>query len=191
MEQCQKKKIKFICLKCDKVFDRAKRLEDHQNKTSCGTVCTRCNHKFPYRGALEQHQKNAVPMDCSICDLKLCHQTDYNNHLRIVHQVNPLQCSICNKSFKSQQCLNDHKKNASPINCDMYNQKFCHSADYNRHKIVEHFGGAVDDSIDEEYEGLLKQKIFTVNTDLHKDKDYNEIIEINKRHIEDMTLDCI
>ena len=54
---------------------------------------------------------------------------------------------------------------------------------------MEHFGGAVDGSIDEEYEGILKQKIFTVNTDLHNDKDYNEIFESNKRHIEDTTLD--
>ena len=165
MEQCQKKKIKFICLKCNKEFNRAKRLENHQNKTSCGTVCTRCNHKFPYRGALEQHQKNAVPMDCSICDLKFCHQTDYNNHLRIVHQINPLQCSICNKTFQSQQCLKDHQKNANLIDCDMCDQKFCHQADYSKHKIIEHLGGAVDE--DEEYDSILKQKIFTVNTGLN------------------------
>ena len=49
----------------------------------------------------------------------------------------------------------------------MCDQKFCLQADYNRHIIIEHLGGAVDDSIDEEYEGILKQKIFTVDTDLH------------------------
>ena len=35
----------------------------------------------------------------------------------------------------------------------------------------------------------MEQKIFTVNTDLHNDKEYKEIIEINKTHIEDKTLD--
>ena len=69
----------------------------------------------------------------------------------------------------------------------MCDQKFCHQADYNRHKIVEHLGGSVDE--DEEYESILKQKIFTINTGLNNDKDYNEIIEINKTSIEDMTLD--
>ena len=57
----------------------------------------------------------------------------------------------------------------------MCHQKFCHQVDYNRHIIVEDFGGAVDNSIDEEYEGILKQKIIAVNADLHNDKDYNEI----------------
>ena len=131
MEQCQKKKIKFICLKCNKVFDRAKRLEDHQNKTSCGTVCLQCNHKFPNRRRLEQHKKNANLIDCDMCELKFCHQTDYNNHRRIVHMVNPLQCTSCNKMFQSKPELEQHQKNAVPMDCSICDQKFCYQAVYN------------------------------------------------------------
>ena len=75
------------------------------------------------------------------------------------------------------------------MDCDMCDHKFCHQVDFNRHKIVKHSGGAVDNSIDEEYDSILKQKIFTANTGLNNDKDYNEIIEINKTHIEDKTVD--
>ena len=76
MEQSQTKKIKFICLECDKVFNRAQRLEDHQNKTSCGIVCTQCNHKFPTRRRLEKHTCNNIQVkesntaNCTICKYK-------------------------------------------------------------------------------------------------------------------------
>ena len=41
--------------------------------------------------------------------------------------------------------------------------------------------------IDEEYEDILKQKIFATNPDLFNDKYFNEEIEINKTNIEDKT----
>ena len=81
----------------------------------------------------------------------------------------------------------DHQKNVNLIDCDMCDQKFCHQADYSKHKIIEHLGGAIDE--DEEYDKIFKQKIFTVNTGLNNDKDYKEIIEINKTCIEDKTVD--
>ena len=43
--------------------------------------------------------------------------------------------------------------------------------------------------IDEEYESILKQKIFTTHPDLYNDKDFNEIIEAAKMWIEDKTFD--
>ena len=166
MEKLPKKKIKHVCLKCNKVFNRVQRLKNHQSKKSCGTVCTQCNHKFPDRHRLEQHQKNASIIDCSICEKKFCYQANYNNHQRTVHQLNPLQCSTCSKEFSSKQRLEDHQKNAIPQDCDSCDQKFCHQADYNKHILVEHFGGAADSSVDEEYESILKQKIFAANVEL-------------------------
>ena len=44
-------------------------------------------------------------------------------------------------------------------------------------------------SIDEEYESILKQKIFITHPDLYNDKDFNEIIEAAKMWIEDKTFD--
>ena len=43
--------------------------------------------------------------------------------------------------------------------------------------------------IDEEYESILKQKLFTTHPDLYNDKDFNEIIEGVKMSIEDKTID--
>ena len=136
MEKLPKKKIKHICLKCDKVFNRVQRLKNHQSKKSCGTVCTQCNHKFPHRRRLEQHQKNASIIDCSICE-----------------------------------------------------KRFCHQADYNKHKVIEHSGGSDDNSVDEKYENILKQKIFAAVAELDNNKEYQNIVQINKRHIEDKVLD--
>ena len=41
--------------------------------------------------------------------------------------------------------------------------------------------------IDEEYESILKQKIFATHPDLYNDKDFNEKIEDAKMMIEDKT----
>ena len=139
MEQPRKKKIKYICLKCDKVFNRVQRLNDHQSKKSCGTVCAQCNHKFPDRGRLEQHQKNASIIDCSICKKRFCHQADHNNHQRTAHQLNPLQCSTCSKEFSTQQRLKDHKTTAVVIDCDLCVRKLCSQKDYTFHRIADHF----------------------------------------------------
>ena len=189
MEQPLKKKIKHICLKCDKVFNRAQRLKDHQSKKSCGTVCTQCNHKFPHRHRLEQHQKNASIIDCSICEKRFCHQTDYNHHQRTVHQMNPLQCSTCLKEFSTRKRLEDHKNNPIPQDCDFCEKKFGHQADYHKHKIIEHSGGSDSNSVDEEYESILKQKIFAANSELDNDKEYQSIVQINKHNIIDKVLD--
>ena len=43
--------------------------------------------------------------------------------------------------------------------------------------------------IDEEYESILKQKLFTTHPDLYNDKDFNKIIETSKISIEDKTLE--
>ena len=211
MEQPPKKKIKYICLVCDQIFDRSQRLQAHQKRCDfcdeifCGvknyndhrrhthainpTRCSTCFKDFPSNRDLKIHQKNASIIDCSICDLKFCHQTDYNSHQRIVHNLNPLQCSTCTKKFSSRQCLEDHQKNAIVQDCDLCEQRFCRQADYNRHRIVEHCGGGVDNSKDEEYESILMQKIFAANVKLDNDKDYEHIVQINKSNIEDKVLD--
>ena len=188
MEQSMKKKIKHICLVCDKVFDRAQRLKDHQSKTSCGTVCVRCNHKFPDRRGLAQHQKNVSIIDCDICGLKFCHRVDYSNHQRIVHNVNPFKCSTCNREFSSQQCLENHQQKAVLTDCDICDQKFCSLFDYKKHKIVEHCGGGVESPEDEEYTSSLKQLIWPTTWQEGEDG-YKEVLQANKEQIQDYTID--
>ena len=140
MEQAPppKKKIKHICLLCDKVFDRAQRLQAHETKSTCGTVCTRCRHKFRTRAQLLQHQKNATIKDCSSCNLKFCHLGDYKKHQRDLHNVNPNRCSTCSKEFSTPKRLENHLKNASIKDCSSCDLKFCHLNDYNNHQRVVH-----------------------------------------------------
>ena len=107
----------------------------------------------------------------------------------MVHQLNPLQCSTCSKEFSTRKRLEDHKKNPIPQDCDLCEQKFCNQADYNKHKIIEHSGGSDSNSVDKEYESILKQKIFAANSELDNDKEYQNIVQINKRNIEDKVVD--
>ena len=126
MEQTsERRKIKFICLQCDTVFDRAQRLQDHQNKKSCSTTCTRCKRKFRDRSRLENHQKHPVYNDCDICDLQFCDPNDYRDHQRAVHGVILNQCSYCLKEFSKHSDLVHHQKNAVPIVCSECKLKFC------------------------------------------------------------------
>ena len=246
MEQTLKKKrrkIKFICLQCDKVFDRAQRLQDHQNKKSCNTVCTRCNHKFRDRSLLEKHQKNPVYNVCDICDVQFCHLNDYRNHQRTVHGVNPTKCTVCFKEFRNDRELKSHQKNpsyndcdvcdkrfcsdrdynshqivdhrtnprkckncgklyktlselkkhrlkASSQDCDLCDQKFCNLTDYNRHRIVEHRGGQIEEPEDEEYANILNETIF-VTTGREESEGYKELVEENYPLIKDKIEDRI
>ena len=158
MEQPPKKKIKYICLVCDQVFDRSQRLHAHQKQ-------------------------------CDICDKVFCGVKNFNDHRRHTHAINPTRCSTCFKQFPSNRDLKIHQKNASIIDCSICEKKFCHQADYNKHRIVEHCGGGADNSEDEEYESILKQKIFAADVKLDNDEDYEHIVQINKSNIEDKVLD--
>ena len=131
----KRRKVKFICLQCDKVFDKVKRLQDHQSKKSCSTVCTRCNRKFRDRSDLEKHQKNPAYSDCDLCD-----------------------------------------------------QKFCTFTDYNRHRIITHRGGQIEQTEDEEYKNILNQAMFTT-TGRTEDEGYKELVEKNYSLIKDQIND--
>ena len=158
MEQPPKKKIKYICLVCDQVFDRSQRLHAHQKQ-------------------------------CDISDKVFCGVKNFNDHRRHTHAINPTRCSTCFKEFPSNRDLKIHQKNASIIDCSICEKKFCHQADYNKHRIVEHCGGGADNSEDEEYESILTQKIFAANVGLDNDEDYKHVVQINKPNIEDKVVD--
>ena len=132
------KKIKFICLNCDKTFDRVQRLEAHQSKQSCGTTCSTCQHKFPTRRELLRHKKSSIFHDCDLCDKKFCQLVDYNLHQRTVHNINPTQCTTCSKEFSNRPALERHQKNPVYNDCDLCDKKFCSDGDYTNHQIVDH-----------------------------------------------------
>ena len=184
----KKRKIKFICLQCDKTFDRVQRLQAHQQKLTCGTNCGRCNRKFQSRTKMLQHQKNNVLKDCVRCDKKFCSNSDYNRHLMSEHSVNPNKCETCCKEFKTFYNLQMHCKNAKYQDCDLCDKKFCTPADLKNHIVIEHRGGQLQSDIDEEYESILKQ-VINPPTGFEDDDKYKEIVEENRNHIKDKTED--
>lgn len=154
------KKIKFMCVNCKKIFDRAERLQAHQKQCDlceqvlCGvksynhhrktahavrpTKCDTCTKEFPKHRDLLQHQKNPIFNGCGICKKKFCHLSDYNHHQRSVHNFNPTQCTTCEKGFPTQPALEQHQKNSSVTDCDLCYKKFCQLVDYNHHQRSVH-----------------------------------------------------
>ena len=99
MDHALKKKSKFICLKCNRTFNRVQRLQAHQRKPICGTKCVRCKHKFRTRAQLMQHLKSIV--DCDHCDEKFCSDFDLNQHLQSVHSGAGVQDDLSRPIFSS------------------------------------------------------------------------------------------
>ena len=79
--------------------------------------------------------------------------------------------------------------NALVFDCDLCDRKFCTPSDYKLHRIVDHHGGQIGQPEDKEYESILKQKIFGGIVNLENNKDYENIIQINKRLIQDKVND--
>ena len=99
MEQVPKKKSKFICLKCNRTFNRVQRLQAHQRKPTCGTNCTRCRNKFRTRAQLIRHLKSFV--DCDHCDEKFCSDFHLNDHLQTVHSGAGVKDDLSRPIFSS------------------------------------------------------------------------------------------
>ena len=78
----------------------------------------------------------------------------------------------------------------STQDCDLCDQKFCTFTDYNRHRIVEHRGGQIEQLEDEEYTNILNQTIFTT-TGRTEDEGYKELVEKNYALIKDKIDDQI
>ena len=77
---------KHECNSCKKAFDRNERLQKHiirgcSSRRECGI----CGRKFKIVKYLENHEKNAKPTACDICDKIFCHVSEMERHRRTSH----------------------------------------------------------------------------------------------------------
>jgi hypothetical protein len=98
-------------------------------------------------------------------------------------------CTRCNHKFRDRSQLEKHRLKASPEDCDLCDQKFCNLTDYNRHRIVEHRGGQIEEP-DEEYTNILNEIMFTT-TGQEESEGYKELVEKNYSLIKDKIDDRI
>ena len=81
----------------------------------------------------------------------------------------------CGELYKKFSELKKHRPKASLQDCDHCDQKFCTFTYYNRHRIVEHSGGQIEQSEDKEYTNILDQTIFTT-TGRTEEEGYKELV---------------
>ena len=129
----QKNAVHKSCDICNLNFCRLIDYYHHQ-KDAHGinpNKCTTCSKEFGRYQELERHQKNAVHIDCELCDRKFCSERDYNYHQIADHHINPRKCKTCGKEHKRFSDLKKHLLKAVPQACDLCDQTLCNLSDYN------------------------------------------------------------
>ena len=110
------KKSKHQCGKCQQIFNRGERLENHRKhcavceETFFGVKnynhhqrthhlaginkCMRCQRTFLSRKVLSLHQQNSGNKECTECEKKFCTVKDYNQHQLSDHDIDVKKCAI-------------------------------------------------------------------------------------------------
>ncbi|XP_065082963.1 zinc finger protein 62-like [Ochlerotatus camptorhynchus] len=89
------------------------RLTDVQNTQEpvVDVKCLQCDKCFQQRKALQQHVRRmheAEPVNCDVCGLEVTNTDRLKYHKRTVHDSPKLQCPHCPKKFKLTNGLNKH-----------------------------------------------------------------------------------
>lgn len=93
------------CLDCDKVFNKACYLTQHNKSFHAGEKpfkCKRCGKRFPEEPLYEEHcSKHAgdKPHKCAQCPKQFNHKTDLRRHLCLHTGDKPFACGVCGKGF--------------------------------------------------------------------------------------------
>ncbi|XP_034935599.1 cell wall integrity transcriptional regulator CAS5-like [Chelonus insularis] len=114
------------CIKCNKVFNKACYLTQHNKSFHSGDKpfkCNQCGKRFPLEYLHAEHlQKHAgdKPYKCEICPKQFNHKTDLRRHMCLHTGEKPYACDTCGKGFirkdHMMKHLDTHKKKSNNQN---------------------------------------------------------------------------
>ena len=94
-----------ICKTCNKKFKDVGRLRRHESmhKVS-GRECSTCGKTFPLMRYLQNHEENADPVECDLCDTSFCHRSELERHKRTSHTGQGIDKTDYDEDLKHPIC---------------------------------------------------------------------------------------